>query len=260
MEANNKNNGLICTIVILVIVVLGLGGFIIYDKVLKPQPPIEEKKENDKEQDNNYNEMINKDLLEAYGKILFERVDVFFSNSYYPFYNNVNQNEIDKLPVIFGMVKKVQDVSMYNDHEKCAIDPSVSDFSPCYDLIISIDDFEKKYHEIFGFDAIIDYNTFNYVQGGTEYLIKKDDYRLYAYPSYIGGVDDEIISQSHYEGIEQVDNDLVITVKVITGERGEIEQAYEKEKDNLGSYKVRFKKDSTGNYYWYQSDYIKPSK
>ncbi len=88
MEAKN-NNGLICTIVILVIVVLGLEGYIIYDKVLKDTPEAEKdiNKDNDKNQTNEKNLennlMSDENAIQKGEKLFKEAIDIFYLSSWF---------------------------------------------------------------------------------------------------------------------------------------------------------------------------------
>lgn len=94
MESEKKKiNGYVITIIILSLIIVGLVGFIVYDKVIKPDVPIQkEVKEENKENEEKKEEDLSTLLLEKFNTISITKDALYKSTSY-----NVSQLTNDDL-------------------------------------------------------------------------------------------------------------------------------------------------------------------
>ena len=196
-----KNKGLVIAVILLVVCVLGLGGFIVYDKVLKKEPakPVENRKDNEpiveNEKDNepiveNEKEDIEVSSPENFydtefnklGKELLKRYSMKYMNAEYYFYNLnwYETNKLDESNMDFQLQaafehldsKKIKWLSTLTDQEyidKCLHELSEDEYEyTCYYMSIKKADFEAAYSDLFG--TSLDYSDY-YVENSKRFFL-----------------------------------------------------------------------------------------
>lgn len=270
-----KNKGLIITIIILAICVLGLGGFIIYDKVINKEE-IEENTLSDKQ-------------LDILGKSLYKKVMNVYSVDYYPFFdqNRLYQDDFDneaKLSIAYNYVLRNQIIGTSNTLKNLQdMDLPVTEYfcgedgTNCQYDVISKDDFLSAYYSIWGYEENVTIELFS-----TYNLYNCDLYNdnIYCLP-YIGGFEGFDFQLINYYKTEKKDGDILVfakfdrigdndtiykdpeeTIKLIDNIEINVDEyldgtyieKLEKYIADGGVIKVTFKLDKLGNYYWYSSE------
>ena len=289
--AEKKNTKFIVIIIILVILLIGCISYIVYDNFIKEDEITEN---NDKDNNNSNNEQNNNneedniqlpeedEEVASIGRDLFERTNkhTYVADNTYILYQDKNiyyddLTSVDKMALTYILIP---------DEEK-ELDAEAHIKSECYDggyicpsEIISRDTFEKYYHQMFGSDKSIDYTTIYTYNNYSLITCSLIDNEIVCYPIDGGGV------SSYYNYIEynrtvRDGDDLLVYVnflvdgcnynncgiyadrnftKFITDDVDyeDGSELFDLYRDEAGLYKLTFKKDIDGNYYWYSSEII----
>ena len=292
----NKNKSLII-IVILVILLLGSIGYIVYDNFIKEDEVVENNDKNNNNQDNEQNNEedeiqlpkedeevanIGRDLFERTNKhinvadntyILYQEKDVYYDDL----------SNKDKLALAYNLIP----------NEEKNIDSSAYTNSSCYDggyicpaEGVSRDLFEEYYHKMFGLDKNVEFEEIfilrsdydiDSIVDGIWCNLENDEF--VCYPIDGGGV------SMYYNYIEYNrtvcdGDDLLVYVNFLvdgcsSGHCGiyadrkftkfiadnidyeDESELFDLYRDEAGLYKLTFRKDVNGNYYWYSSEIVK---
>lgn len=274
-----KNKMLNVIIIILVIISVGLTGFVIYDKILNNQ------NKESKNTDDNY-EKIGKELFEKYGNYVYSS-------------ENLNYWKLsNKIRLEMALIKSnnfIYNENFKNDVENMdwnnvQVDEDGMAIYPNY-FKLDIKNFENSYKILFGQDKNINYEKFSTSAFTTEELTlplncKKEGSYLVCYPFDGGGGGDWTpMNAFNYDYAEIVDDKLDVYVNYLgLNEPGkgklcsDLEchnliddviyqdedlnnnnksKIFEKYKGKTGVYKLVFNKDSNNNWYWVETQIIK---
>ena len=143
---------------------------------------------------------------------------------------------------------------------------------------VNTDIYEKYYHQMFGSDKRVNYETFRV---GVDKLVEcKLDGEYLACNQFDGGGATDYRTYLKYNYVKEDNNDILVYVNLlVTGYNGieggifsdvAMSEKIAEETDNINSenifnfygnesslYKLIFKKDSNDNYYWYSSEIVK---
>lgn len=252
----NDNAGLKTIVVILVIIVLSLVGYIVYDKVLVEKDVTINKEE--------YNP-TDENILNSLGKHLYEIITpskLRYENELYPTEDNIiNINNIPnrkKLATAYQLSRK-------------EVNYEFDDYNISYLEKIDRKAFEKYYYNIFG------NNTITYEEFGlhtTKYDALDCNLKKAYNDEYIlCDVFEEDLTDLHIylmflKNVEKQKEDIIITVEesiIIepqsamwdeyeTLNNSEFYKKYSKFIDETIKYKVTFKLNENKDYYWYQTE------
>ena len=253
-----KNTGLVVAIIFLVVCVLGLGGYIVYDKVIKKEPektPDTQTSPNVVEKEPTMAKNIISLNVENVGKRLFEKINIkdsdgssdgiYVSNqaSEYAFfynddlsYNNMNKKLM--LHVAFNNLT-LNDIDFTT--AECVDDSD----SICSAVGVEYSKFKKAYNDVFGYDKSVDFT--NFVSNLMSCSLK-NDYIICV--SMNGGNAWEKFAEITYNGASLVGDDIVLKV---TKSYVDLNNT----KSDTKNFEVTFKKDSTDNWYWYSTKLAK---
>lgn len=250
-EKKNKNTKFIVTIVVLIILLLGLASYIVYDKVLYKyfNTSIEENKINsDNDQEENLD--INNDLVQNLYSIF--RLD----RSCYMNVDNLNNNNLVKLRIAYDNIAKKN-----FDSIECS-KLELSDSSYCGDMTglmiesygagdmekfreyekqnytesISAKLIEAKVHELFGSDFKVNHESFGigHIVEPTCYLMKYDDTnKIYAKFNCEGGGTCAFYAQNLISSYKKGDKLYIITNLISPDEKQtKVTYIFKKDKEN----------------------------
>lgn len=289
-NSEKSNKGLI---VLLILIILGLGNYIIYDKIIMKNNS--DKMVENKEEDKNVNIENGKDdgELEKLAQKLYKKISVkdLHDNPMLFFKNNVNYKDFDNWS-LFHMIFKIDDLKKINNDNYLGYETCVDDIEhnnkECYIFKVAKKDFEDKYKEFFGSDKTISYKTvttdtpLNHLTAICEFknafeVFEEDDYLVaydwqcgdagWGYSDYIEydnskyDGEDIIISvkflRYNWNGLVYADPDETVEVANNISQTEADANIFEIYGEKAGTFEVRFKKDINNNYYWYESKFIR---
>lgn len=273
----NRKTGVIIVVVIVIIFLIG-GAFYLgtlYDdwrndtsnEVNKNEEQTEEKEVNEEE--------INA-LVNTLGKELFARTNYSYGNNddYYLYSNDtITYNNIANKRRLELALKNVNDVIEYNIQEVCLNEED----DKCLSLSVSKTAFETTYKELFGSDKDIKYEPFSNIMETDICHLVDNTIKCY---TFIGGNEFFGNKELYYDYAELIDSDLNIYVKSLAsdpngGVYADVEMnnlvttdeellnyygdelrniLYEKYQNKASIYKLTFKKESNGNWYWTKTE------
>lgn len=276
-------------IVILMILVIGLSGYIIYDKVINSESNITEKddKESEKEVEEEKVIVTEENALEVY-KVLESKyaLELPGSGYAYNYFSSLYDNkkvvvddtftEIDKLTMAYLELSE-EDIERF-------INEDLSDYMHVSKDTFAIEKLSEKYYMLFGkneefeakdFESYIagdctvvedNYECWHAVGGGEsdftymetkykDFEYKKDELYIYEYAVFYEGFPGEDIT--YYKGISWDEESYS---PILIDEIAEVNEDNLMSKDNLDKYAVykhTFKIDKEGNYYLYSTEPVK---
>lgn len=276
--SEKKNTGFIVLVTLLVVLVIGLTGYIAYDKIS------DSKKNNDvvdNEKNNEDTQKIGKELFEKYGNYVYSSENLNYSNL---------DNEIR-----LEMALLKSDNIVYNQNFSIDSKNLSSDGGMILDyyLKVNIVDFEKSYRLLFGSDKNVDYSVSEYAINdfSTSFFVddvsnpvgcKKENYEYVCYVFWGGSTwvgDNRIMYDyseikndklnvyvnflalnfpdyakvySDYDCNNIIDNSLYNV-----DDLKDTSKLFEKYKGKTGIYKLVFNKDSSNNWYWEETQVVK---
>lgn len=289
MNEKNNNGVLIILVIVLVVALCGTGGYIVYDKILAKDIEVEVVKDNDDDEENK-EEKIDVNIL---GESLFNKttaVDMY--RTPYLYIDDLNYTNLSnpiKMDIAIQNIPKQYIIeiptSSWPSIEECLPQFGESIVYKCASTKIHKKYFEEAYYDTFGYDKKIEYEKFE--SKNLEICGLENDY-IVCYPFEGGGISGtkEFIN---YDKVEQSNDEIIVYVNYLryevedgiyntlnAGEKIDsdtyIDELYKKYaydlndsyKDELfnyykgktGKFKVTFKQDKTGNYYWDKSEFI----
>lgn len=274
MEEKEKSRGLFWLIIILIVLVLGLVGYIVYDKVLVDNNSVNNNKENntsDKSTTTEKIETITNEELEKY--LSYVPFSLLHEDAYHG--NNFNISNVNKASLLFTVFHHPElKYATYEDGENCWGGSCILE-----------EEFNKKLVEMYNVQIEMfnsEYNESEKWVNLESYLLLKDGH--YFELGYGGGKYKSDISNISYEIIN---NELIIKeqIGIIVESVGDViifnggesikeytytgvedsdaanfeEQAEKYIKDNINdfnTYKHIFKKNNNGTYYWYSTEVV----
>lgn len=258
----NKNKKYITIIVILVILLIGSVGYIVYSEFINEDEIVENKEKEDIKE----TEESRKLGLELFNNLITLR-DGYNDYLFIPYLKeNITYETLNSPGIVLENLISESDkyINRNYDEEKCieqVIDDSIvpedeTYYNECNVYYVEKDIIDEIFHKTFGLNKTIDYNN-TYLSCG---IFKEKDNKVYVFNITGCGGMSEGIPYINYDYSLFNNNDLEIYVDYIF-----IEGATEIEKDTkdlfleneISKYKVTFKKDFNGNYYWYSSEIVK---
>ncbi len=302
MEKKKSSSIVIIIVVILSVLVLGLGGYIVYDKVLKGNDKQEEKEQEDKkeeEKEDNKNSgklsegKINKLLVDLpyywFSSVEDEPMKIgLFTNSKVTF-DNLNQNVLlSRLTKETSFDNKKesstscraalneQDVkNVLGNYESVVLDAShcisLDNLRQISKEMYNNDNFNLKENELIpipGGASIFYKGKVYFYHGAGATAIKKQtiDYKyeessdeLYVYEKMVLFTDgltyegNTMKSPCYSDEVSKSFATIDITSNMWIGDT-DINYDFSKYNESLKEYKHTFKKNSSGNYYWYSTE------
>lgn len=273
-----KGNSTLYIIIILITIIIALGGYLIYDKVLKDEPIKDIPKENNNEEQTENNNEEQKENTEedinGLGKELFERTlySEYGKDTYTLYDSNKSIDTLentDKLRMAYRMANKTKVVNnAYMDglnietfeHNTCSVN---IDDKNCYLEKVTKNNFENAYYKLFGnknvkYEEFLDDNL--YCSATKEYVAC----------IWGAGMDNFVENKLRFKDAELHNSQIIINVEQIflieDSENAEKYKDYEtlNEKDffekyqnDVTKYKVIFKQNENKDYYWYSTEVVK---
>ena len=273
------------------ILVIGLSGYIIYDKVIKSESNITEKDDKESEKDKEEKIVVTEeDALEVY-KVLESEYALDLPGSGYA-YNYFSSLYDDKKVIVEDVFSEDDKLTMAylelseEDIERF-INDDLSDYMHVSKDTFAIEKLEEKYYMLFGkneefeaknFESYIagdcsvledNYECWHAVGGGesdftymeTKYKsfdYKDDELYIYEYAVFYGELPGE--DATYYKGISWDDDSYS---PILTDEIAELSGVSsdnimtEENLDKFAVYKHTFKIDKEGNYYLYSTESVK---
>ena len=263
-EYIGKKEGIFYTFAIIIVTILCIGtiSYIIYDKFIKE----DEIAENVETEENIETEESRKLGLELFNNLITLR-NGYYDYLFIPYLKeNITYETLDYPGIILENLISENDknINLNYNEEKCIEqvidDDSVPEdetyYNECNVYYVEKIIIDEIFHKTFGLNKTIDYNN-TYLSCG---IFKEKDNKVYAFNiTGCGGASDGIPYIKYNYSLFN-NNDLEVYVDYIF-----VEGATEIEKDpedlflenEITKYKVTFKKDTNGNYYWYSSEIIK---
>ena len=283
-NTEKKNTWFIILVIVLVVMVIGLTSYIVYDKVM------DSKRDNvtvriNKNDENNNTEKLGKELFDK-----FTAFGDFWSGEIYS-NKNLNYNNLDNSTRLIMALENAKNFIYYEktdyEYEDIIVNEKEPTVFPYFKL--SIKDFENSYKNLFGQDKNVSYEKFFsdsfYTESFQFYLtcVKEDAYlvcypvgagagwqhesyynydfselkddKLYVYVNHFGRF---IATGSSYNLCSDYDCNNVIDDTEYTNEDFEdTSKLFEKYKGKTGVYKLVFAKDTNDNWYWEETQIIK---
>ena len=222
----NKNKGLVVAVIVLAICVLGLTGYIVYDKVFKTDEPANQPVEN-----NNNTPSINVNEL---GKELFNKISI--QDDYYSVYVSNEALEYVLLSADdLNYDRLSNEVKLYLAYNNFTNGNVVSK--------IEYNSFVEAYKNLFGADKTVNFTSF---ENDCNSCTLENDYVTCV--EQLGcGNEWESITKITLNNAKLVNDDIVLSIaKTIYDQDGNQAKV-------VYHYDVTFKKDSTNNWYWYST-------
>lgn len=262
-----NNNGLVILIVVLVIAVLCLGGYIIYDEVLKEDEVKVECVDNNDDQVTG----MSQEEIDNLGEMLFNKTLVHGGNDDYMLYgNNVTYESLsngEKLKVASLLIPNY--FFTLSEYERTGNYPDYCyDSVECLSKSLSAYVLENYYKDIFGQNSSMEKGDFDSCK------FQNDEINCYA--DFITG-DIDKTNYFRYDSSEMNDRELLVYSYYlgICGDdvynvyRGDIytnveeyeqlneDELYKKFGDKASKYKLTFNQDNNGNWYWVSTELVK---
>lgn len=112
----NKNIGLVIAIVILSLIVVGLGGFVVYDKIIKKDNVVEEKTDNNEKgttkENNEENFVLQKEIVEKFEKLIINIPSINKYENKITDFNTIDN--MDKLNMVIEYITNKENKNPYN--------------------------------------------------------------------------------------------------------------------------------------------------
>lgn len=288
-NTEKKNTGFIVLVIVLVIMVIGLTSYIVYDKVM------------DSKSDNvtvKINKNDENDNIEKLGKDLFEKFTAF--KDYEPgefIYSSENLNYItlsNDYKLVMAMLNS-KDI-VYNKNFSYDSDNEEDGVILDYYSKIKITDLEKSYKDLFGMDKTLDlsvayeddsnyaYKKFPATYWDSDVFIgcKQEDDDFVCYGLNGGGIwSGQSFYQYDYSKMENeklyvyvnhlaidapsefrfcsdyICENIIDDTEYTNEDLEDINNFFEKYKGKTGVYKLVFAKDTNDNWYWEETQIIK---
>ena len=281
-----KNKSLIIIIVILVILLLGSIGYIVYDNFIKEDEVTEnndiQNNNNNDNQDNNNdnqdnggnneeeNDELSEEELERLGENLFNKTNILLTGTAgdYMLYqeDDITYNDLENS-------QRLEYVYMQIPNSEKTITSTNG-----YSERVTTDVFEKYYHQMFGLDKSINYETFG---ANVDKLVECNlDGEYLTCNQFDGGGALDFRTYLNYDYAKQDNEDILVYVNFLVSGFNDTgygifsdaamsnkiaEDSSSFTDDNIfdiygneaGLYKLTFKKDTNDNYYWYRSEIVK---
>lgn len=287
-----KSNGLIILVVVLVLLVLGLGGYITYDKVFKNKDNQESNNKEDKPTSLS-NEEISKFLNEVpytwFGSVEGEKIKTkVFTNSKVTvdklnqegFFNYLTTTEtFDKKKESFETCRihlnEAEVINKLGDYGDMVIESagciSLSDLKQIVKELYNYDNFTIKENELIpipgGSATLYEGKVYFYYGAGATMVSKKTiDHRyeikgdeLYIYEKIViinqwpEIVDDPVEIDCYTDEVSESFDSIYVPFNTWLSIE-ELDLDYSSYDKLLREYKHTFKKNSSGNYYWYSTE------
>lgn len=236
-------------------IILVLGGFLIFDKVLKANKKLEI--------ENNNEEIINNLAKSLYERTL-AKDNYYYYYLYYGWKNNVlkepDLKNLEKLTIAYKTASKdkIINKAYYSNKDNyidSCLSKEIANDTECYIEKVSKEAFEKAYYDIFG-NKNINYEDFTV---DSTYWCKLSENSVICYDDRIGG-DTQIFQHLRYKNAETKNNNIYLYVEMISKESEEDiseEEIFKKYPNEIKNYKVTFKLNENKDYYWYSTELIK---
>lgn len=275
MEKENKK-GKGWLVILFIIIIVGLLGYILYDKGVFKNVFKGNVCETCKTCETNSS--VSTDEITEIGQVLFAKTKVNYGQMDYFFYdkNNASYNLMSnntKLDLAFQFLTgKDLKMNLAFNPTSCYDNNGVS---KCVYESTSKSDFENSYHNLFGNDKTITYTEFQLSDAIETCKLENDTINCYPYSGgdttnekefiqYNGayqGDDNTIIVKTNLlvaaisDGVyadpelsKKIDNSTYIDTYNLNDLTEDI--MFKKYSSSVGTYEVTFKKDTNGNYYW----------
>ena len=252
-------------IIVLVIIILGLGGYIIYDRFLagktieiKEKNDVVEKKEVNKEE-NDFK--FTEEQLSILGKSLLNKITIDAGYCSYPLVSDTDYKKLEnkeKLNLINQSIVTAQwqhndkfdnDKCMksYDEYYKTHSEVIGNFDASCLIDLLDKNTFENEYYNLFGYENEV--KEENYFDNSCKICTFEDD-KLKCYQAEgCGGICGSI-SDFKYISAKQKDLEInVIYEEIVKDMNGNISETKK--------YESTFKQDFTGNWYWVSTELLK---
>lgn len=281
-----SKKGLWVTIVILIMCVLGLGSYVVYDKFFNEnevncnketeKDKVNEEKNNGDEkfgtESNNSN--LSKEDIDKLGVMLFSKINVNDGWSIFGHYPLI-ENYVDEWMMNYLLFQilgegKINIKRSYNEFfyiDKDGAIKKTRECSPetkdaeCILFSINKDIYIGEYYNLFGINSVIDFSksvSFYNNLGNGECFFEEDSLVCYA-DTNDGGIGDDASCYGRYTLYNTVlDGDVIVLhVKPEAYYCESDIDPVEYAKKYSSEYKIKFKQDITGNWYWVSSEEVK---
>ena len=291
-----KNTKFIIIIVILIILLIGCVGYIVYDNFIKEDEVVENNENQNNNSDNQDNEENNNNEedelstteLDDLGEALFNKTEIkYWTGDHYLLYYD-EMITYDNLSD--GRKSTIAFLSIPAGYFKFNYDnfANLSEAGAGQYLYSSVEYkyYEEAYKEMFGSDKEVLYSGGNWQFPLVDFCRHEGEY-INCYNSN-GGDAVDTIDYIKYDHAEKNDKDIIVYVKYVrctpeniysdqgktiidsgdfsstvylastTRNTKEATNAvFEDYYEEAGTYRVTFKEDFNGNYYWYRSEIVK---